>query len=90
MIDGNFKKWSREWSNRDDTVKVESLNTIYRDKEDTEDLTIDINETEQCDVYDKYENEHTVHDFVNSQIISYNRNGEAVKVKLKNKILKIV
>ena len=106
MIDGNFKKWSREWSNRDDTVKVERSGSIYKDKEDTEDLIIDIDVEEDditettitCDIdiseryndYAKFKNENTVHDFVNNQIISYNRNGHAVKANVRNKILKIV
>ena len=110
MIDGNFKKWSREWSNRDNrdnTVKVVRSHSIYKDKEtDTEDLIIDIEIEEDdvtevtitCDIDElakyndntSFENEDTVHDFVNNQIISYNRKGQSVKASVRNKILRIV
>ena len=107
MIDGNFKKWSDAWSNRDKTVKIERSHSIYRDKEeDTEDLIIDIEIDEDditeititCD-YDALEQytdptsseiENTVPDFVNNQIIGYDRNGRSVKVNVENKILRIV
>ena len=110
MIDGNFKKWSRTWGNRDNTIKVERSGSIYRDKESeyTEDLIIDIeieedditettitcefDESEQYsdDSNSDFEIENTIPDFVNNQIIGYDRNGKSVKVNFGNKLLRIV